>query len=120
MKERVFLLGTIIVFSIWLSGCRGNIVDEAMQQTQAAIQRGDFDQASLILYLARLKSGDTEFAALHDQSVQLLEVYRNMSDEDVEAMLSAWARMMLIESESTLIQDEALQLVRERMEGESE
>jgi len=120
MRISVLLLSTTIVLLVFLTGCRTSIVDEALQQAGRAIDQGDFEQASLILHLARSQSDDTEFEALHEQSVQLVEVNLHIHNENVEGMLLAWAKMMLIESDSTLITDEALELVREVMEDKME
>jgi len=105
--------GILIISLILLTGCNQRLASQAVKDAEIAIEEQLYNQASLLLHLAKVESSNIEYEALYEQSLHLIRMKEYKEANNLDQILLAWTELNLIPSHSDTIKDEAVRLINQ-------
>lgn len=105
--------GILIISLILLTGCNQRLASQAVKDAEIAIEEQLYNQASLLLHLAKVESSNSEYDALYEQSLHLIKMKEYKEANNLDQILLAWTELNLIPSRSDTIKDEAVRLINQ-------
>ena len=107
--------GLLLICFILLTACESKLATQAVRDAEIAIEKQWYQRVNSLLHLAMVETSNSEYEVLHQQSVHLMKMQAYYEAEDLDNLLLTWTKLNLICSDSPLIKDEAVRLIRQML-----
>jgi len=109
--------GILLVLLMLLSGCGNVLASQAVVEAEIAINEHRYERASALFHLASIESSSREHEALYQQSIHLMAMEHYTKAREVDKMLLTWTELNLISTESNIIKEAAINMVRQKLKN---
>jgi|GEM_PF-1565797 len=106
----------LLIFLILLTGCESKLATQAVRDAEIAIEKQWYQRVNSLFHLAMVETSNSEYEALHQQSVHLMKMQVYNEANELDKLLLTWTELNLICSDSPLIKDEAVRLIRQMLD----